>query len=152
MAAYFLSADRLALRADEYNTFLYVAHGAVFRLVMSIIPAVIFLINRDRFTSDLQDRRMWTIFALAALAMAPLLYVIPSTTIVDRLGIYFVPLQILVLSRLPLVWSHTRKQNMAIVAGVLLYSLAAEVVWLTVGVEARNWVPYRNYLWENWFA
>lgn len=150
--AYFQSSQRLALRASEYNTYLYVAHGVVFRLIMSIVPALIFLMYRTRFTGDLQERRVWTVFAVAALSIAPILYIVPSSTIVDRLGIYFVPLQIFVLARLPLVWSAANKQNLAVVAAVLLYSLAAELVWLTVGVESQSWVPYRNYIWENWFA
>jgi len=84
--------------------------------------------------------------------MIPTLYFVSSTTIVDRVGIFLVPLQIFVLARAPLVFGHNRRQNIAILALIILYSLAAELVWLNFGNEAQSWLPYRNLLWEEVFA
>jgi hypothetical protein len=78
---------------------------------------------------------------------------VPSSTVVDRLGIFPVPLQIFVMARLPRIFDRENKENMGLVIGVIVYSLAVEVVWLYFGVEAKwYWIPYKNILWNMWLA
>lgn len=148
---YFAFSERIALRMSEYQAVKYVAGGAIPRILMNVLAAVIFLFARRRFTASKEEMRLWTVFSLISFAMVPLLYYVTSTTILDRLGIFLVPLQIFVLARAPLVFSPTGRQNVAILLMIILYSLAAELVWLNLGNEARSWLPYRNLLWEKFF-
>ena len=62
---------------------------------------------------------------------------IASSTAVDRLALYVMPLQIAVLSRFPLIFG--RRMGTLI---VVLYSLAIEFVWLNFATNARYWIPY----------
>ena len=94
---------------------------------------------------------MWTLFSLLTFMTFPMMLFVSSNTIVDRLGIFIVPLQIFVLSRVPTVFSKTKRENFVYVFSVILYSFAVELIWLTLGHEAQSWIPYRNYLWEQWF-
>jgi hypothetical protein len=152
IALYLVFSERIALRMSEYQAVRYVAGGAVPRILMNIVPAVIFLFFRHRFTYDKEEMRFWTIISLTAFLLVPMLYFVPSTTIVDRVGIFMVPLQLFVLSRVPLAFSHERQQNVAFVFAIILYSLAAELVWLNFGTEALSWIPYRNLLWEQLYS
>lgn len=148
IALYFAFSERIALRMSDYESTLYVPTGAIPRILMNVFAASIFLTSRRRFTSNPEEMRLWTFISLATFITIPMLYLVPSKTIVDRLGIYLAPLQIFVLARTPIVFGRSSRQNFLFVAAVILYSLAAELVWLNFGTEARSWIPYRNYLWD----
>ena len=79
----------------------YQSSGAVIRVAMNAVPAGLFLWFRSRFMLSHEESGFWTAFSLIALAFVVLLQVSPSTTAVDRLALYLIPLQLLVLSRLP---------------------------------------------------
>ena len=152
VALYFAFSERIAMRMLDYETTNYNPTGAIPRILMNVFAALIFLSLRRRFTNVPEEVRLWTLFSLATFLTIPLLYIVPSKTIIDRFGIYLTPLQVFVLPRVPVVFGRGRGQNFLLVVAVILYSLAAEVVWLNFGTEARSWIPYRNYLWENWFT
>ena len=65
----------------------------------------------------------------------------PSTTAVDRVALYVLPIQIAVLSRVPggLLSEFTGK------LAVIGYSLAVQFVWLNFAAHADYWVPYRFF-------
>ena len=82
----------------------YQSQGALIRLLMNAIPATILLVWRSRFQFTEADRRLWTWFAVISLALLSLLVVSRSSTAVDRVALYLLPLQIVVFSRLPYVF------------------------------------------------
>lgn len=141
-------SDHIFSRLTAYVENVYTAGGAVPRLAMNVVPAVIFLAIRRRFSSSPKELRLWTIFAAASLFSVALLFVVPSTTVVDRIGIYLVPLQIYVWSRLPIVFGSRFQQNMLVVAGLIVYSGAVQFTWLNYGTWGHAWLPYKNYLWD----
>lgn len=136
-------------RMTAYTQGTFIAGGAVPRLAMNVIPALIFLAMRRRFSDSAEELRLWTIFAVAALFSIALLFVVPSTTVVDRIGIYLIPLQIYVLSRLPILFGSRFRQNMLVVTGLIAYSGAVQFTWLNYGTWGHAWVPYKNYLWDD---
>ena len=73
----------------EYNS-----QGAAIRVAMNLVPATIFLAARSRFRYLTLDDRMWRNFSLAAWLFLVLLLVLPSSTAVDRLALYVIPLQL----------------------------------------------------------
>jgi hypothetical protein len=119
----------------------YNSQGAAVRIAMSVIPAAIFLLNQRRFGFSNQQIKMWRNFSLAALLFLLLLFVLPSSTAVDRLALYISPLQIAVLSRIPLAY----RSNIAKFL-IILYSFAVQFVWLNYADNASAWVPYKSYL------
>jgi hypothetical protein len=150
---YFAFSERIADRMVVYSVYKYSAAGVIPRLVMSTIAAAIFLIWRKRFSNQIIELRIWTLFSLVSFASIALLAFVPSSTIVDRLGIFLVPLQIFVMSRLPFIFHEQKREDIMLVTGIIFYSLAVEVVWLYFGVEAKwYWIPYKNILWDTWFA
>jgi hypothetical protein len=79
----------------------YNSAGAAVRVAMNVLPAVLFLLFRRRFALRPADRIFWTWMSLGALAFVAVLMVSPSSTAVDRVALYWIPLQLVVLSRLP---------------------------------------------------
>jgi hypothetical protein len=141
--------DHILARLTAYSETAYTAGGAAPRVAMNVIPAIIFLIFRRRFTAPLEELRLWTIFAFASLLTIVLLFVLQSTTLVDRIGIYLIPLQLFVLSRLPIVFGSPSRQNMLVVFGLIAYAAAVQFVWLSYGTWGRAWIPYNNYIWDS---
>ncbi len=124
----------------------YSSQGAAIRVAMNLVPAAIFLLFQKRFLLTEQQRKLWRNFSLAAFAMLALLFLLPSSTAVDRIALYIIPLQLVVLSRLPDAFPSAQgHRNVQLVIGVILYSAAIQFVWLTFANHAEYWVPFHFY-------
>lgn len=123
----------------------YDASGALIRVFMNVIPAVIFLLFSKRFTMSPVQQRLWRNFSYAALAMVPLLFIATSSVIVDRISIYFIPLQIFVFGRLPWAFLDRGRPNGQAALLVILYSAIVQATWLNAAAHAEYWIPYRVY-------
>lgn len=140
----FLSSDldRLVSNYEEAN---YDSTGAAVRLAMNVVPALIFLPLQRRFGLSQIERKLWRNFALAAVAATVALFVFDSSTAVDRLALYLVPLQVFVLSRLPYMVDLNPTTRFTLIAAIIGYSAAVQFVWLQFAVHAHAWLPYQIY-------
>ena len=123
----------------------YQSEGALIRLLMNALPAAVLLWKRERFAVTLPQERLWLWFALGAIGLLGLYAVSPSSTAVDRVGLYLLPLQLMVFSSLPEVMGRRRGNNQAWVLAVLVYYAAVEFVWLNYATHAFAWIPYQWY-------
>jgi hypothetical protein len=110
---------------------------------LNIVPGVIFLLMRKRFAFSNFDGVLWRNFSYAALASLAMLFIVDSSTAVDRLALYLFPLQIAVLARLPSVLSTGAVPSAAAVISVIAYSAAIQFVWLNYAAHSINWLPYK---------
>lgn len=136
------SIDRLMASYEDAN---YDSAGTAVRLAMNIVPALIFLPLQGRFGFLEIERKLWRNFALAAVAAALALFVLESSTIVDRLALYLVPLQVIVFSRLPYMAGLNSSTRFTLIAAVIAYSAAVQFVWLQFAAHADAWLPYQIY-------
>jgi hypothetical protein len=130
-----------------YITDQYSSSGAAIRIAMNAIPAVVFLVFRQRFDLTDAKRTFWTWMSFGGLSFIGLLAISPSSTAVDRVALYWIPLQLYVLSRWPAAMARTHNGQLPWVSGVLLYSLAVQYVWLFYADHSWAWVPYQFYPW-----
>ena len=123
----------------------YQSQGALIRVALCTLPAVAFLLNRRRFQLIPDVQRIWTLLSLMAMAAAIGLFTVASSTAVDRLALYLIPLQLFVGSRVP------DAQLLGIPPGtwnqlLILFSLSVLLVWLFFAGHSYAWLPYRNLL------
>ena len=133
-------ADSVDKFVSNYIKAEYSSQGAAIRVVMNMVPATVFFFFRHRLGFSERERRVWFYHSVAAVGLLVLLMVLPSSTAVDRLALYVMPLQIAVLSRAPII--------LGVRAGtilVLVYSLAVQFVWLNFASHAKYWLPYQFY-------
>lgn len=123
----------------------YQSEGALVRLLMNALPAGLLLWQRRRFGLDPKQERLWFWFALTAFALLGWYFVSPSSTAVDRVGLYLLPLQLMVFSHLPEVMGRSPGTSRTWVGRVLLYYACVELVWLNFATHAFAWLPYRFY-------
>ena len=122
----------------------YSSSGAGIRVAQVVVPATVFLLFRKRLGFGDRERVLWLSLSIAAFACLVLLFVLPSSTVVDRLALYALPLQIVVLARVP---SALVSEGFGR-ALLIFYAAAVLFVWLTYGSHSDLWIPYRNYLAE----
>jgi hypothetical protein len=115
---------------------------------MNALPAAVFLVFRQRLAPDEHLRRLWTWMAIVALFTVVLLLVSPSSTAVDRMALYLIPLQIFVFGRLPDLGSRDRGMTNFLMFAALGYYGLVMAVWLNFSAHAYAWLPYRFYLLE----
>ena len=141
-----------AILAPELDVYLqgyveagYESQGALIRVALCLLPALLFLPNRRRFQLPPDVQRIWSLIALLAVAAAIGLATVASSTAVDRLALYLIPLQLFVGCRLP----DTRLFGISPgqwINLLILFSLAVLLVWLLFATYSRWWLPYRNLL------
>jgi len=125
----------------------YQSSGAMVRIAMNALPGALFLFFHKRFQLSLEQRSFWRWMAWSALLFLILLRVSPSSTAVDRVALYWIPLQIFVLSRLPNALGQRDGNNAVWVYAVVAYSAAIHFVWLVYADTAFAWLPYQFYPW-----
>ncbi len=146
VAAYFLLLDdAVESLVRDYVDAQYESQGTMIRLLMNAIPAFILLLWRRRFEFSAAEAVLWQWFAIISLAMLGLFLVSPSSTAVDRVALYMLPLQLVVFAHLPDVLSHRFRPKVALVVGVLGYYAAVQFVWLNFASHAIDWLPYRFF-------
>lgn len=123
----------------------YQSQGARIRVALCLLPALLFLPNRRLFWLPPDVQRIWSLLSVLAIAAAIGLATVASSTAVDRLALYLIPLQMFVGSRLPdtRLWGLTPNSWTQL---LVLFSLAVLLVWLLFARHAFAWLPYRNLL------
>jgi hypothetical protein len=123
--------------------------GAMVRLAMTALPAAIFLAFPGRFELNDRERSVWKGLSLAAIVAFVALFFSPSSTVIDRLGLYLIPVQCFVYCRLPDAFAGNRRMKSLVTVAVILGYALAFFVWLTFAVNVEYWLPYRSYFFED---
>lgn len=116
------------------------SQGAATRVLMNAVPSLLAVIFRRSLFPDDAERKLWVWMALISLACLPLLPI--SATGVDRMALYFIPLQLVVFARLPRAVKATHWRTL-VVLGIIAYYAIVQFVWLNFASHAFAWLPYR---------
>jgi hypothetical protein len=136
--------EALQRYSSGYLRTTYEAPGAIFRLGINALAALIVLLLARRFFSSRIEARIWTGWAALALLSLVILYFVRSTVVVDRLAVYILPLQVFAFARLPQALGGHRASKPWTILVIFLYALVL-FTWLTFANHARLWIPYRVY-------
>ena len=147
MLFFFLLEEHLNHLVAGYLIDQYSSSGAAIRIAMNALPATVFLLYRKRFDLTNSQRVFWTWMALGGLAFIGLLAISPSSTAVDRVALYWIPMQLFVWSRWPDAMTQSHNSQLIWVALVLFYSLVVQFIWLFYSEHSYAWLPYQFYPW-----
>lgn len=144
--SFFLGAmtDRLVTNYVQSG---YDSQGAAIRVGMNVVAGVLFLLLRDRMGLPDFIKSFWTINAVLSLVSAAALLVLPSSSGVDRIALFLIPLQVVTFSRLPYALSATSRPLPSLTLAVIAYSFAVQFVWLNYADNANSWLPYGATFW-----
>ena len=119
--------------------------GVYIRLFMIVFPSILFLLLGRNLQLTKNQKILWKYISFYSLSLIPLLIISPSTTIIDRLTLYALPINTFALSNLPeLKLANLRRKYINL--SVVLMSFLIQYVWLNFADNASSWYPYQNIL------
>ena len=89
------------------------------------------------------EKKIWTVISLISIGMFITFFPTNLTTALDRMALYFIPLQLVAFAYLPDAIGRPGEQNQHIVAGILIYYAAVMFVWLNFASHSYAWIPYQ---------
>jgi len=119
------------------------SQGALIRVVLNFIPALLLLAFRKKWKAYFNDYTLWVMVALASIVSV--FAVQFASTAVDRMALYFIPIQIVVYARLPFLAKELLSPKVTTTLIVLFYGLIL-FVWLNYAANSHYWIPYHNML------
>ena len=117
--------------------------GALIRLSMNLIAGITFLSTRKRLDMLPQEKRLWSIISLCIILMWFAYFLTGLSTALDRMALYFIPLQIVIASHLPDIFGSRGRKNNGGVFTVLFYFAIVQFIWLNFAGHAPYWLPYQ---------
>ena len=117
--------------------------GAFIRVMVSSIAALVFLSFRKHWKGKYGDYHIWLIFSILTLIMLPLTFIISTT--IDRIALYFLPMQVVIFSRISALIKDDNLTIIYILSLLILY-FSILFVWLNYGSYSIYWIPYSNIL------
>ena len=119
------------------------SQGAQIRVLMNLVPSLILLAYWKTWRTAFPNYWFW--FWIAAGSVLAVALVGFASTAVDRIALYFIPIQIVVFARLPFL-VRERISPGTVTAGIVLGYALVLYVWLNYATHARYWIPYKNML------
>ena len=126
----------------------YESSGAAFRIGMNSVPALLFLTYRKRFSLNDTEKNFWTIMSFSGLFFVGLLFAFRASVALDRLALYWIPLQLFFWSRLPYAMASSLVTRRLCVGIVIAYTFLVYYVWLNFSIHSEYWIPYQFYPWQ----
>ena len=139
-----LLADSIDRFVDNYVTAEMTSQGALIRLAMCLVPAILFIRYRRRLGFEPAEEHIWRNMSYATMALAAAFALALGSTVIDRLALYLLPLQLAVLPRMvgPLVAARFGKLL------IIFYCFAIQFVWLNFATNSGYWLPYQVYSFD----
>lgn len=138
----FFLADAIDGLKQNYIDSGYNSGGALIRIILISVPSLLFLSMKNKFQFSSGEQRIWTNYSFASLLMLFMFAISPSSTAVDRVGLYLLPVEVTILAAIPSI----SNDGLFAKASVIVFSVAVQFTWLNFGTTAAAWLPYRTYL------
>lgn len=136
----FLAKD-VDLLVKNYIVAKYSSQGAAIRVVMNLVPSFIILTFGRRLQLSVTEFRISRAFAWTSCALLISLVLSPSSTAVDRIALYMIPLQLIILPRIGLLFRNALAGRFI----VIVYAAAVQFTWINFADHAEYWLPYHFY-------
>ena len=140
-----LLEDSVKALSKNYLEAEYGSEGALVRVMMNALPALVVVLGYKRMKISPAERNLWLVLAALSLLMPVALWVSSSSTAVDRVALYMIPIQLVGLASLPQILGAGRASQLWTVAAVG-YSFLVLFVWLNFAAHAFAWIPYQSWL------
>jgi hypothetical protein len=134
-------ADQVDGLLRNYVVAEYSSQGAALRIAMNIPPSLILLWRGNSLGMDKMELNICRSFAFASLLSLIILIVSPSSTAVDRVALYLIPIQLIVLPRIVNFFQRKEIGTLVLIA----YAAIIQFTWLNYAEHAQYWLPYRFY-------
>lgn len=122
----------------------YASGGALIRLLMNFVPAVLFLASRKYVDIPKDEKLLWTLVSVISIVFIVIFPIAPSTTALDRTGLFFAPLQVFVFGYFMQIMRSKGRMNSIYIFMLIVYLIFVQLIWLSFAKHSYLWVPYRS--------
>ncbi len=122
--------------------------GFLYRYILNLIPAIIFLFYYKSLELNIIEINIYLINSLIILSLSIFIFIAP--VFLDRISIYLTTIQLLLYSRLILIFNNILIRNIIILAIILFY-LIYLISWFIFANFSNFWMPYDNLLFYSLF-
>jgi hypothetical protein len=138
-----LVAEEVEGMWNSYVEAKMISQGAQIRVLMNLVPSLILLAYYKSWRKSFPDYWFWFWIAVGSVLAVGLVDI--ASTAVDRVALYFLPIQLVVFARLPYLLRNGVEPGFVKVGIVTGYAIVL-YVWLNYASHAYAWLPYKNYL------
>lgn len=147
LAYYFIGIDIFSALLRHYIKGQYSSLGALPRILMCLIPALIYLLFYKNLKYLYANNKLMISFAFSSVFLFLLLVIYnKSSAFVDRLAIYLIPYQILFFDRYIDVFEKNKKSSLVVFYIIILFYLLVLITWAFFGKHHIWWYPYKNII------
>lgn len=116
--------------------------GAYVRVSLNLIASIFYLLYRKQVNLPSHIQLIFDAMAAINFFLFLMLFVFPSTTIIDRFALFFTPIQLFIFSALPYIL-----KPFALSASIILIVYGAQLfIWLSYSTYAILWIPYNFWI------
>jgi len=119
------------------------SQGIYGRLILNLIPILFLFMFRKKWKKKYNDYQIWYWFSLVTIISV--FFISISSTLIDRILIYFIPIQLAVYSRLPFLLKNIIQPTYTKLAIITFYA-ANHFIWLYFSNHSQAWLPYKSIL------
>jgi hypothetical protein len=128
------------------NPFL-ISKGAFMRILLCLITAIIFFRFNSNPNFEIKNKKLFYIQSYFVLAFTISLIFFPNlSTLIDRLAIYFIPFQLIIISNFLNIFSQKDSSRLIVFFLISLTYLSILLIWVYLGEYSHWWYPYSNLL------
>ncbi len=143
IAGYYFLSGTFNVYSERYLSRAVESAGTIFRIVMTVVPALAYLALQRYFPAEPHERSLWRNLSLASLIAIPIYYFIQSSTALDRVLLYLFPLQMYVLAALPTILGG--RKGAALMTLLTVGYLGLQLfVFFNYGVNRMSFIPYQT--------
>lgn len=124
----------------------YDSGGAMVRVLMGLLPAMLILLRWRRFPASDRVRSVWLMIALANVLAMIALVVSSSSTAVDRIALFVSIIQLAAFGEIRELTGAKARMTPFLRMLMIGVAAAVQVVWLVFATHAEYWVPYNSIL------
>ena len=117
--------------------------GYLMRYGITLVASVLFFIFYKYLTTDTNEKNIYFINSFLVIIFGFFLFFAP--VFLDRINIYLSVIQLMVFSRLPLVFNNSLIQLLISII-IVLFNFIYLVIWLIFATHSTYWMPYGNIL------
>ena len=119
--------------------------GALIRIILCFIPSVIFIFNVNKFKISNITKKIFLVISWMSVFSIIALPLVPSSTVVDRVALNFLPIQLFVASHLPDsgIFKLNKFASKVLIVFFVFFVLST---WFLFAKHSYCWIPYRNII------
>jgi hypothetical protein len=145
LIAYYFLATRFEYLVTEYLIGGLNSPGATFRLIIISASVLIIYFNYKNLPSLYTSNKLLIFISITSQVLWVVFYF--SSTVADRLALYFFPLEIIALSNLPFMFKDSIIRG-AIAILVVTASYILLLIWLLYANNSIYWLPYKFGIYQ----